>query len=67
MTNIQDIPSLLSCAKKFADLQVIQTQLPGERTVQGIHNRGSDNADFCGADCSVFSKYGDSGSTVSAA
>jgi hypothetical protein len=32
MTNMQDIPSLLSCAKKFADLQVIQTQLPGETT-----------------------------------
>jgi hypothetical protein len=44
---MQDIPSLLSCAKKFADLQVIQTQPPGERTVQGIHSRGSDNADFC--------------------
>jgi hypothetical protein len=64
---MQDIPSLLSCAKKFADLQVIQTQPPGERTVHGIYDKGSDNANFCGADCSVFSKYGDSGSTVSAA
>jgi hypothetical protein len=40
VTNIRDIPSFMPCAKKFAQLQVIQSRLPGETTLKDIWGKG---------------------------
>jgi hypothetical protein len=40
VTNIRDIPSLMSCAKKFAELQVIQSRLLDETTLKLIRRQG---------------------------
>jgi hypothetical protein len=65
VTNIRKIPSLRSCAKKFAELQVIQRQLLSERSLNRMWGKGYVNANFCGADHGVFGQCGDVGTTVS--